>query len=314
VSASGTPSGSPASAVGGAATRPVLAALWMMGSVASFTSMAIAGRQVSFELDTFEIMTYRSLIGIIVVALVISLRRQWTEVSASHLPLHAARNVAHFTGQNLWFYAITTIPLAQVFSLEFTSPLWVLVLSPLILGERLTRARALAALMGFAGILLVARPGAAPVTPGLLAAAACALGFAFTYILTKKLTGLADNATILWWMVVMQAVFGLVCGLADGAMALPSAASWPWLALIGCAGLFAHFCIASALRLAPAIFVMPFDFLRLPVIALVGWALYAEPIGPFVVAGAALILTGNVMNLRAQARERAGAGGATVRR
>ena len=66
------------------------------------------------------------------------------EVRVDRLPLHLIRNLSHFTGQNLWFYSLTLITLAQVFALEFTTPLWVIVLSPLLLGERLTSMRVLA--------------------------------------------------------------------------------------------------------------------------------------------------------------------------
>ena len=102
------------------------ACLWMIGAIVSFTSMAIAGRQVSFALDTFEIMLYRSLMGIVIVCTVAGLSGTWRQINRQQLGLHAIRNAAHFTGQNLWFFAITAIPLAQVFALEFTSPIWVL--------------------------------------------------------------------------------------------------------------------------------------------------------------------------------------------
>ena len=282
--------------------NPLFAAVWMLGAVASFTLMAVAGRAVSLSLDTFEIMAWRSIVGILIVGSLITLRGRWGVVNLRNPGLHLGRNICHFSAQNLWFYAIFSIPLAQVFALEFTAPLWALVLSPFLLGERWTRARAVAAALGFAGILLVARPGAAPVTPGLISAAACAVGFALTYIFTKKLTAKVETACILWWMVVMQAVFGFICAGWDGDIALPSAQNAPWVTLIGGAGLMAHFCIANALRLAPATLVMPFDFLRLPVIELVGMIFYDEPIGPLVIVGAALILTGNYFNIRAESR------------
>lgn len=274
----------------------------MMGAVAAFTSMAVAGRAVAIELDTFEIMAWRSLVGIALVALVVTARGMWGQISARSPQLHLARNVAHFAGQNLWFYAIISVPLAQVFALEFTAPLWVLVLSRLMLGERLTLTRTMAALLGFAGILLVTRPGAVPVTPGLISAAVAAIGFAFTYIFTKKLTMQAPTACIMWWMTIIQGILGFACAGIDGDLAVPSADALKWIALIGTAGLGAHFCIANALRVAPATVVMPFDFLRLPVVAGVGLLLYNEPVGLWVVAGAALILLGNYINLRGAAR------------
>ncbi|MGR3591824.1 MAG: DMT family transporter, partial [Limimaricola soesokkakensis] len=256
------------------------AALWMMGAVTAFTSMAVAGRAVSIELDTFEIMAWRSLIGMTIVALVLSFGRRWHKVTPRRPGLHLARNIAHFGAQNLWIYALASLPLAQVFAFEFTAPLWVLVLSPLLLGEKLTRPRAIAAILGFIGIVMVARPGAAPLSPALLAAAGCAVGFALTYMLTRRLTTEAPVACILWWMTASQTVLGFACAGIDGAITAPSQATLPWIGVIATAGLGAHFCIANALRLAPATLVMPFDFLRLPVIAVVGLVLYGEPIGP----------------------------------
>jgi drug/metabolite transporter (DMT)-like permease len=134
------------------APQTLRAALWMLGAVASFSSMAVAGRAVSLDHDTFEIMLYRSIVGFLIVMIVARATGHLAEVRRDRLGLHALRNLSHFTGQNLWFLAITLIPLAQVFALEFTSPLWVLVLSPLVLGERMTRIRVLAATLGFVGI------------------------------------------------------------------------------------------------------------------------------------------------------------------
>lgn len=273
------------------------ACLWMIGAIVSFTSMAIAGRQVSFALDTFEIMTYRSLLGIGIVMASAAFAGTWRQINTRQLGLHTIRNVAHFTGQNLWFFAITMIPLAQVFALEFTTPIWVLLLSPLLLNERLTRIGLIAALIGFAGVLLVTRPGTAPVSPGLIAAALCAVFFAFSAIFTRRLTRTQTITCILFYLTTMQFVFGLICAGYDGDIALPDATTLPWLVLIGCAGLFAHFCLTTALSLAPASIVMPIDFVRLPAIAIVGALVYREPIDPFIIFGAALIFGGNYLNI-----------------
>ena len=105
------------------------AALWMTGAIVSFSSMAIAGREAGLTLDTFEIMTSRSLIGLIIMMILLSALGRWHEVRFDNLGWHGLRNLWHFTGQNLWFYAVTVIPLAQVFTLEFTSPIWVVLLS-----------------------------------------------------------------------------------------------------------------------------------------------------------------------------------------
>lgn len=273
------------------------AALWMTGAIASFTSMAIAGRAVSLDLDTFEIMFYRSLIGLFIVLSLSSLTGTRRQIRANRLGLHILRNLAHFTGQNLWFLAITLVPLAQVFALEFTTPLWVILIAPLVLGERITPIGLLAALIGFAGILVITRPGATPLEPGLIFAALAAIGFAFSAVLTRRLTRTETITCVLFWLTFLQAIFGLICAGFDGDMALPAAASLPWVVLIGCAGLLAHFCLTTALSIAPAAIVVPFDFARLPIIAIVGALLYNEPLDPWVFAGAALIFTAIYLNI-----------------
>ncbi|HKL65745.1 MAG TPA: DMT family transporter [Roseovarius sp.] len=280
------------------------AGLWMLGAVVSFSSMAVAGRAVSFELDTFEIMMYRSVVGFVLVVAVARATGRVRGITTRSPGLHLIRNISHFTGQNLWFYAITMIPLAQVFALEFTSPLWVLVLSPLLLGERMTRVRALAALIGFSGILIVARPNAETINTGTLAAAAAAIGFAGSILATKRLTRTETLTCILFWMTATQILFGLVCAGIDGDIALPSRASVPWLVVIGCAGLMAHVCLTTALSIAPATVVTPVDFLRLPLIALIGLMVYGEAIDAFVLIGAAIIFGANYLNLWIETRKR----------
>jgi len=283
-------------------TPTLRAALWMAGAIAAFISMAIAGREVSTVHDTFEIMFYRSVIGLVLVIGYASALRRLHDIRQNRMGLHLMRNIAHFTGQNLWFYALTAIPLAQVFALEFTSPVWVILLSPLMLGERLTRTGLLAAALGFAGILIVARPDMGHLSPGVIAAALCAVGFALSAILTKQLTRTETVIGILFWLCLMQMAFGLIMAGYDGDLALPTADSLPWLGLIGLAGLMAHLCLTTALSIAPASAVMPMDFLRLPVIVAVGAWLYAEPVDPWLLAGAALILSGNYLNLRTRTR------------
>ncbi|WP_439156406.1 DMT family transporter [Yoonia sp.] len=275
----------------------IKAAFWMIGAIASFTTMAVAGRAVSLELDTFEIMLYRSLTGIVIVAGVAIMAGTWGQVGRRRLGLHFIRNICHFAGQNLWFFAISAIPLAQVFALEFTTPVWVILLSPLLLGERLTRTGMIAAVLGFVGILIVARPDPDNLSPGLLAAAGCAVFFALSAIFTRKLTRTESITTILIYLTTMQAVFGLICAGFDGDIALPSMTSLPWVILIGCAGLLAHFCLTTALGLAPASIVMPMDFARLPTIAVIGMLVYDEPLQVLVFVGAAVIFVANYINI-----------------
>jgi drug/metabolite transporter (DMT)-like permease len=280
-----------------APAQALRAAVWMIGAILAFSAMAVAGRAAAFELDTFELMTYRSIIGLIIVVVVGGAAGTLNQVTRRHLGVHFFRNLAHFTGQNLWFYAITVAPLALVFALEFTSPLWVMALAALFLGERLTPIKLLAGGLGFVGVLVVVQPGAAPLSMGMVTAATAAIFFATTAILTKRLTRTETITCILFYLTTMQLVIGLIACLIDGDMALPSAATAPWLLVIGCGGLLAHFCLTTALSIAPASIVMPMDFVRLPAIAVVGMLFYQEPLQWGVLVGACLIFAANYLNI-----------------
>ncbi|MBC6438023.1 MAG: DMT family transporter [Rhodobacteraceae bacterium] len=283
-------------------SQPGCAAIWMVGALVSFSAMAVAGRAVAVELDTFELMTYRSVVGLILVLAIGGGAGTLRQITLRGLGLHGVRNLVHFAGQNMWFHAVTVSPLALVFALEFTSPLWVMLLAALFLGERLTWIRGTAGVMGFLGVVIVVQPGNAPLSPGMITAALAALCFAATAIFTKFLTRTETVTCILFYLTAMQLVFGLIACLADGAMAVPSPALVPWVVLIGVAGLTAHFCMTLALGIAPASIVMPMDFVRLPAIALIGMVFYAEPLEWTVLAGAGLIFLANYMNILTEAR------------
>ena len=277
--------------------KPLRAALWMLGAIVAFSSMAVAGREASFDLDTFEMMTYRSVIGVAIVLSVGAAAGTLRQITPRRMGDQVLRNLAHFTGQNLWFHAVSVAPLALVFALEFTSPLWTMAFAALFLGERLTLWKLAAGLLGFAGILGIVQPGAQPLTAGMITAALAAVFFATTAIFTKRLTRTETITCILFWLTVIQLALGLACSLWDGDMALPSEATLPWLGVIGVGGLLAHFCLTTALSIAPASVVMPMDFARLPAIAVVGVLVYAEPLQWGVLLGAVLIFCANYLNI-----------------
>ncbi|MCY4185097.1 MAG: DMT family transporter [Rhodobacteraceae bacterium] len=278
-------------------TAALAAAAWMMGAVVSFSLMALSGREALIQLDTFELMLYRSLIGIIIVLTMGGIAGTLGQINLQNMKLHITRNLFHFAGQNLWFYALALIPFAQVFALEFSFPIWVALAAPLLLGEKLTKPRIFTAIVGFAGVLVVTRPGMATFDFGVLAGALCAIGFAGSYIYTKMLTRVTSVICILFWMSVIQAILGLMFAVLDGEIPIPELATMIWLVVITFTGLSAHYCITKALKLAPAIIVAPLDFLRLPLIAVIGMLFYGEIIDIFIITGAILIVCANYANV-----------------
>ncbi|MEO0620265.1 MAG: DMT family transporter [Pseudomonadota bacterium] len=275
----------------------------MVGCLFSFSVMAVAGREISGALSTGELLTWRSLIGAPVMAVALLM----TGRAASHLRtarygLHLGRNIFHFTGQYCWFYALTLIPLAQLFALEFTSPIWVAIFAALILGERFTRWKALAIALGFIGVLLVAQPGTATFGLGQAVALVAAVFFAAQMITTKKLTETDSVVTILFIMTLMQSMIGML--VIGGLPSVPDTTlTTAWLIALALASLCAHFSLTQAFTHADATIVVPMDFFRLPLIALVGVLLYSEPLDLLILAGGGLIFAGNFVNLRMSARQ-----------
>jgi drug/metabolite transporter (DMT)-like permease len=170
-----------------------------------------------------------------------------------------------------------------------------------MLGETLTRTRILAALLGFLGVVIVAEPGVSPLQIGHAAGLLAAVGFAMNTLYTKQLMRFDSVLCVLFWMTLSQSLFSLVLSL-PGGIPIPSSAILPWIGIVGLTGLSAHYCLTSALSHAPATIVAPMEFLRLPVISLVGMWVYAEPLRLAVLVGALVIIAANFVNLRAERR------------
>jgi drug/metabolite transporter (DMT)-like permease len=272
----------------------------MSGALFSFLTMAIGARELSGALGTFEILFFRSLIGLIAVSLLLT-RHGWRQIATTRLGVHIVRNTAHFGGQFGWFYGIAFIPLAEVFAIEFTVPVWTALLAALLLGEDITRPRLIAVVLGVIGVWMILRPGAAVVHPAAIAVLLGAVGYATSHTLTKKLSGSDTPLAILFYMTLIQLPLGLVPALSR--WVVPGLTAWPWLVAVGLTALSAHYCMTRAFQLADATVVVPMDFLRLPLAAVVGFFFYAEKIEWWVLAGAVVIFAGSLINIRAERRK-----------
>ena len=276
---------------------PVAVALWMAGAIASFTLMGVAGRELSDEMDTSGILLVRGIVGLLVVVVLLQFNG-WHHAKTARPLTHLFRNVVHYGGQFGWFYGIALLPLAQVFALEFTVPMWGLLLAVLVLGERLTAPRVIALVLGLIGVLVILRPGIVPLNVAVLAVLGSAVCYAIAHISTKSLITTDSPLNIIFYMTLLQLPIGIV--LAWSTFQIPSPALWPWVIIVGLTALSAHYCLARALARGDASVVLPLDFLRLPVIAIVAAWLYSESIDVFLFAGAALMIIGNLVSLRAE--------------
>jgi drug/metabolite transporter (DMT)-like permease len=274
--------------------------LWMSGELLSFSAMAVAIRALARTLGVFEILAIRSASGVLILLAIAAVR---PALRASLVPrrmaMHAIRNSVHFAGQYAWALSITLLPLATVFALEFTNPAWLALLAAWLLREPLTASRIGAVVLGFLGVLVILRPGLETFQPAALIILGGALGFAVSSIATKKLIVTETTFAILFWMNVMQLPMNLVGSSASFLTRIEPGQALPLIG-VAIAGLSSHYCLTNAFRYGDASIVVPLDFLRIPLIALVGWSLYGEPLDGFVFAGAAIIVTGIFWNLRAE--------------
>ena len=267
-------------------TDTIKGSLWMIGGVFCLTSMAIAGKEISLQIDTFEILFFRSVIGVCIILFFLVKKNLLREINLKQIRTHLKRNLAHFIGQNLWLYALASITLAEVTSLEFTMPIWIVFFSYLMLNEKLDKYKIISVCIGFVGVLITVRPDIETLNLGLIAAAISAIVFALTNIYTRKLTRTESTLTILFFLTSMQLVFGLITSLLDGQLDIPTNENIIWIVTIGFAGLGAHYCITTALSLAPPTVVAPIDLLRLPIVVLIGVFFYSEQGDIFIYFGA----------------------------
>lgn len=279
-------------------------------ALTGFCALAVACRELTATMGTLEILFWRSALGLAVVS---ALLARTGSLNADGLlpglaPWHLLRNSAHFAGQCAWLIALAALPLAEVFALEFTTPLWAALLAALFMGEPLNRGRWSSLLLGLVGVLVILRPGVAVIDPASLVMLAGAVGFAVSAIVTRKLTVLLHGRghaflLILFYMTAMQGLFALLPILPE--WRLPPAGSWPWLLLAAVTALAAHYCLSRALSYADAAVVMPIDYLRLPMIMVAAWWLYGESVSLWLALGALLIIAANAVGLYLETRRRA---------
>lgn len=279
----------------------VTATGWMGVMIASFLLQMIAVRELSENLGVFQILFIRSGVSLAIVTPLIAARGARL-LRTDRIGMHMARNGVNFVAQAAWTYGVAMLPLAAVTALEFSTPLWVALLAVLFLGERLSRHRVIAVISGFVGVLIILRPGVEAVQLAALVVLGSALCFATSNVIAKALTRTEGTLTIVIWMQIMQLPIGFLACI--WSWTDPAWSDAPWLIVIGCTGLSAHYAMAKAFSLADATVVMPIDFLRLPLAALAAYAVYREPAGIFVFLGAALMFAGNFHSVWQERRER----------
>ncbi|WP_443642375.1 DMT family transporter [Candidatus Njordibacter sp. Uisw_039] len=268
--------------------------LWMLGAIASFCLMAIAARELDGQIDKFELLAIRSMVGFVLLVIIMNVIKRPTLMFSQRTKTHFWRNLFHFIGQFSWLVGIGLLPLAEVFAIEFTVPLWVLIIAAIFLGEVITRRKFASVTLGLIGVVVIVKPGIQILDVGGLVMIIASLCFAITFILSKSLLTTEHPLTLVFYMTLIQLPLGALMAGADWTM--PEPWMWPWVMAVALTGLSAHYCMFRAMQLADVSVVITLDFLRLPIIATIGMLLYGEAVEVSVIFGGVIMLLANLVN------------------
>ena len=265
---------------------PVRGALWMTAGAVALSGLTGTIRHVSSELHPFEAAFFRSFFGFVFM-LPWLLRTGFRGLRTRRLGLYTLRGLATVLATLAWFSALALMPLAEVVALSFTAPLMAAAGAVLFLGETVRVRRWTAIAVGFAGVLIMIRPGVETLSPGAPLALLAALAMAVSMLFIKVLARTEPIEAIVTYMLVFLTPASLIASLF--VWQNPSPGMWPWLVAMGAFGTAGHLCLTRAFATTETTVVLPFDYLRLPFVALIGFAFFAEVPGVFTWIGAGVI-------------------------
>jgi drug/metabolite transporter (DMT)-like permease len=245
----------------------------MTVATAVFACMHSLVRYTSAELHPFEIAFFRNLFGLAAV-LPLLLRAGRAGLVTRRPALQALRGAIGVVAMLAWFYGLSVVPIAEATALSFSSAIFGSLGAVVFLGERMRLRRWAAVFIGFAGTLMILRPGLAAVDAGALMVILSSISWAGSLLIVKALTRTDSNVSIVTWMAIMMTALSLPPALV--VWRWPGVEQLLWLGLIGGLGTLGHLAAVQAFRQAEATAVLPLDFLRLLWTSLIGYLAFAE--------------------------------------
>jgi drug/metabolite transporter (DMT)-like permease len=265
----------------------ILGAIYMSLAALCFTVMNVLIREAATELHPLQIAFLRNIF-----ALTAMLPWLWhvgfEGLRTRRLGMQLLRGSISFVAMALWFTSVTLLPLAEAVALNFTLPLFVTAGAALILSERVGIRRWIATAVGFLGTLVILRPGFEVVTLVSVLPIFAALAMAATSLIVKSLSGTENPNAIVFYMNALLTPISFVPALF--VWTWPSGYVWGLTAILGLLAMIAHMFFTRAYRHAEASAIMPLEYLRLPLIAIIAYILYMEIPDGWTWAGAAIIV------------------------
>jgi drug/metabolite transporter (DMT)-like permease len=264
-----------------------VALAWMMAMVLSFVAMVLCVRLLAGAVSSVEQVFLRSLFGLVFMLAVMTRRGGLPRIHTNRLGMHFTRTALTYLGVATWFYALTQMELAEAVAIHFTLPLFGIVFAIIFLKEEVTVDRWIATVVGFAGALVIIRPGVVELEFVAFVVLFSAAAYGAGDIALKKLSETESSAMIVLMLNLIMVPMSLVPALFDWTW--PSWDDVPLILLLGLTGVSAHYCLARSMALADASFVIPMEFLRLPALAAAGYWLFNEVPDQWTIAGAVII-------------------------
>jgi drug/metabolite transporter (DMT)-like permease len=281
-------------------TRPQLAAIgYILISTTGFSLMSAGVRLISPELHASVIVTLRNVLTLVLL-LPWVLYHGRSALRSTRIVTHAWRGIIGGVGMLTWTYALTIMPLAHATALSFTAPLFVTLFAIFFLKEAAGFARWMALIVGFSGTLVIIRPSIDGFDANALIVIFATASWAITSIFVKSLSSTEPPLRMVFYMNFFMLIVSLPFGIIHWQM--PSAHAWAILAGMGFFSLIMHFSMARAYALAPISTLMPFDFTRLIMTAILAYFLFGETSDSWTWLGASLIIASAVFSARRDAK------------
>lgn len=262
---------------------------WMLIAVLCFCIMAIAIKEMSPTVSSFQIIFFRAILGLIF--LLTFFKNKLSKPTFLMIKEHSFRNVFHIIGQYGWIVGILYLPLAEVTAIEFSVPIWVLIIASIILKEKLTVYKVLSILLGFGGVLVMIDVDISQVSLYSLIVLLSAMSYAITHTATKKLTATYTSLDIVFMMCLIQVPISFCLALYD--WSVPTLLDVCLLVLVGLSAITAHFSMSNAMKVDDVGSVISLDYFRLPILVAIGVLYYQENFKYVYLIGVILILFGN---------------------
>ena len=245
----------------------------MLAASIFYVSSATLTRYLAGSYPTFELTFLRCLVGVVVLTPLV-LRGDLSQLKTKNFSLHCLRAVITYVAILLWFYATEQVPVGDFFAIQFVSPLFTIAVAAVLLREKVSAKSWLAALVGFAGVMFIIRPGYIPVSLGVIAALGTAAAYAFVNTCIKVLSRHDSPTVMTFYVNVLVLLLAAIPAYLTWKM--PVVADWPILIGVALFATMAQFCVASSISLADARVVQPMNFLRMPIAAAMGFMVFGE--------------------------------------